>query len=119
MGLLGRLLGENIELKLDSGTDIWPVKADLHQFEQVIINLAVNARDAMPNGGKLAIRTANVTAVEAARLGVPGMPPADYVVVEVSDTGIGMSSEVKEKIFEPFFTTKELGKGTGLGLSTV
>jgi two-component system cell cycle sensor histidine kinase/response regulator CckA len=117
--LLKRLLGERVELDLTHARDLWPVKADVNQFEQVVVNLAVNARDAMPVGGKLAIRTANVTAVEAARLGVPGMPPADYVVVEVSDTGIGMSSEVKEKIFEPFFTTKEVGKGTGLGLSTV
>jgi two-component system cell cycle sensor histidine kinase/response regulator CckA len=117
--LLKRLLGERVELDLSHARDLWPVKADVNQFEQVVVNLAVNARDAMPNGGKLAIRTANVTAVEAARLSVPGMPPADYVVVEVSDTGIGMSAEVKEKIFEPFFTTKEVGKGTGLGLSTV
>jgi len=117
--LLKRLLGERVELDLTHARDLWAVKADVNQFEQVVVNLAVNARDAMPGGGKLAIRTANVTAVEAARLSVPGMPPADYVVVEVSDTGIGMSPEVKEKIFEPFFTTKEVGKGTGLGLSTV
>jgi two-component system cell cycle sensor histidine kinase/response regulator CckA len=117
--LLKRLLGERVELDLTHARDLWPVKADVNQFEQVIVNLAVNARDAMPMGGKLAIRTANVTAVEAARLNVSGMPPADYVVVEVSDTGTGMSAEVKEKIFEPFFTTKEVGKGTGLGLSTV
>ena len=117
--LLKRLLGERVELDLTHTRDLWAVKADVNQFEQVVVNLAVNARDAMPGGGKLAIRTANVTAVEAARLSVPGMPPADYVVVEVSDTGIGMSPEVKEKIFEPFFTTKEVGKGTGLGLSTV
>jgi two-component system, cell cycle sensor histidine kinase and response regulator CckA len=117
--LLKRLLGERVELEPGHARDLWPVKADVNQFEQVIVNLAVNARDAMPSGGKLTIRTANVTAVEAARLNVSGMPPADYVVVEVSDTGIGMSPEVKEKIFEPFFTTKEVGKGTGLGLSTV
>ena len=117
--LLKRLLGERVELDLSHARDLWPVKADVNQFEQVIVNLAVNARDAMPDGGKLAIRTANLSAVEAARRNVPGMPPADYVVVEVSDTGIGMSPEIKEKIFEPFFTTKEVGKGTGLGLSTV
>jgi two-component system, cell cycle sensor histidine kinase and response regulator CckA len=117
--LLKRLLGERVELEPGHARDLWPVKADVNQFEQVIVNLAVNARDAMPSGGKLTIRTANVTAVEAARLNVSGMPPADYVVVEVSDTGIGMSPEVMEKIFEPFFTTKEVGKGTGLGLSTV
>jgi two-component system cell cycle sensor histidine kinase/response regulator CckA len=117
--LLKRLLGERVELDLSHGRDLWPVKADVNQFEQVIVNLAVNARDAMPNGGKLAIRTLTVPAAEAARRGVSGMPAADYVVVEVSDTGTGMTPEVIEKIFEPFFTTKEVGKGTGLGLSTV
>ncbi len=117
--LLRRLLGERVELELSHGRDLWVVKADVNQFEQVIVNLAVNARDAMPNGGELSIRTRNVTAVEAARLAVSGMPPADYVAIEVSDTGTGMSPEVMEKIFEPFFTTKEVGKGTGLGLSTV
>lgn len=117
--LLKRLLGERIELDLSHGRDLWFVKADVNQFEQVVVNLAVNARDAMPDGGKLAIRTANVTAADAARLNVSGMPPADYVVIEVSDTGSGMSPEVMGKIFEPFFTTKEVGKGTGLGLSTV
>jgi two-component system cell cycle sensor histidine kinase/response regulator CckA len=117
--LLKRLLGERVELDLSHGRDLWFVKADVNQVEQVIVNLAVNARDAMPNGGKLAIRTANVTAAEAARLNVSGMPPADYVVVEVSDRGTGMTPDILEKIFEPFFTTKEVGKGTGLGLSTV
>ena len=117
--LLGRLLGENIELKLDSGTDIWPVKADLHQFEQVIINLAVNARDAMPNGGKLSIRTANVTERDSLALAQYRVQPGEYVLIEVSDTGTGMAPEVMQKIFEPFFSTKEVGRGTGLGLSTV
>jgi two-component system cell cycle sensor histidine kinase/response regulator CckA len=117
--LLKRLLGERVELDLSHGRDLWFVKADVNQFEQVVVNLAVNARDAMPDGGKLAIRTANVSAQEAARLNVSGMPPADYVLVEVSDTGTGMTPEVLDKIFEPFFTTKEVGKGTGLGLSTV
>jgi two-component system cell cycle sensor histidine kinase/response regulator CckA len=117
--LLKRLLGERVELDLSHGRDLWFVKADVNQFEQVVVNLAVNARDAMPNGGKLAIRTGNVSAEEAARLNVSGMPAADYVLVEVSDTGSGMTPEVLEKIFEPFFTTKEVGKGTGLGLSTV
>jgi two-component system, cell cycle sensor histidine kinase and response regulator CckA len=117
--LLKRLLGERVELDLSHGRDLWYVKADVNQFEQVVVNLAVNARDAMPSGGKLAIRTGNVTASEAARLNVSAMPPADYVVVEVSDRGTGMPPDVLEKIFEPFFTTKEVGKGTGLGLSTV
>jgi two-component system cell cycle sensor histidine kinase/response regulator CckA len=117
--LLGRLLGENIELKLDSGGDIWPVKADLHQFEQVIINLAVNARDAMPDGGKLVIRTANVSERDSLALGQHRVPPGEYVLIEVSDTGTGMAPEVMHKMFEPFFSTKEVGRGTGLGLSTV
>ncbi|MGH6736866.1 MAG: cell cycle histidine kinase CckA [Methyloceanibacter sp.] len=117
--LLGRLLGENIELSLDQGSDLWPVKADLHQFEQVVINLAVNARDAMPDGGKLAIRTANVSELQSRELGLSHVPPGEYVMIEVRDTGIGMSEDVKQKIFEPFFSTKEIGRGTGLGLSTV
>jgi two-component system cell cycle sensor histidine kinase/response regulator CckA len=117
--LLKRLLGERVELDLSHGRDLWFVKADVNQFEQVVVNLAVNARDAMPNGGKLSIRTANVPSAEAARLNVSGMPAADYVKIAVSDTGTGMAPEVMDKIFEPFFTTKEVGKGTGLGLSTV
>jgi two-component system cell cycle sensor histidine kinase/response regulator CckA len=117
--LLGRLLGENIELSLDSASALWPVKADLHQFEQVIINLAVNARDAMPDGGKLMIRTDNVTESESRKIGAIRMPAGEYVLIEVTDTGTGMSPEVIEKIFEPFFSTKEVGRGTGLGLSTV
>jgi two-component system cell cycle sensor histidine kinase/response regulator CckA len=117
--LLRRLLGERVELDLRHGRDLWPVKADVNQLEQVIVNLSVNARDAMPDGGKLSIRTANVLAEEASRLARTGMPAADYVLIEVSDTGTGIPLEVMDKIFEPFFTTKEVGKGTGLGLSTV
>jgi len=117
--LLGRLLGENIELNLDQASDLWPVKADLHQFEQVVVNLAVNARDAMPNGGKLTIRTANIGEDEARELGPQHVPPGEYVLIEVIDTGTGMTQEVQQKIFEPFFSTKETGRGTGLGLSTV
>ncbi len=117
--LLGRLLGENIELKLDPGRDLWPVKADLHQFEQVIVNLAVNARDAMPDGGKLLIRTANIDEAKSRELGSRHILPGEYVLIEVSDTGTGISPEVMQKIFEPFFSTKEIGRGTGLGLSTV
>jgi two-component system, cell cycle sensor histidine kinase and response regulator CckA len=117
--LLGRLLGENVELNVDQARDLWPVKADLHQFEQVIINLAVNARDAMPDGGKLLIRTANVAEGQSRELGQRSVQPGDYVLIEVSDTGTGMTPEVMQKIFEPFFSTKEVGRGTGLGLSTV
>jgi len=117
--LLGRLLSEKTELELKHGRDLWLVKADLHQFEQVVINLAVNARDAMPDGGKLTIRTANVTERESGQLGHKGMQPGEYVLCEVTDTGTGMPPDVMEKIFEPFFSTKDVGKGTGLGLSTV
>lgn len=116
---LKRLLGERVELDFRHGRDLWPVLADVHQLEQVMMNLAVNARDAMPDGGHLGIRTENIPAEQVAKLGVSGMTPGDYVLIETSDTGIGMSPEVMEKIFEPFFTTKDIGKGTGLGLSTV
>jgi len=117
--LLRRLIGEKVTLTSALGRDLWPIKVDLSQFEQVIVNLAVNARDAMPAGGTLTVRTANVTADESATLGYKGMPRADYVLVEVSDTGTGIPPEIIDKIFEPFFSTKEVGKGTGLGLSTV
>ena len=117
--LLDRLLGEKVKLKVEHGRDLWLVKADLHQFEQVIINLAVNARDAMPDGGEVTIRTSNVGERDAAQLDYPGFEAGDYVLCEVADTGVGMPHHVMEKIFEPFFSTKEVGKGTGLGLSTV
>jgi two-component system cell cycle sensor histidine kinase/response regulator CckA len=117
--LLKRLIGEKVSLEISHGRDLWRVKADLSQFEQVIVNLAVNARDAMPDGGKLTVRTANVSAQESEKLSYKGMPPADYVRIDVSDTGTGIPSDIVDKIFEPFFSTKEVGKGTGLGLSTV
>ncbi|MFZ0092969.1 MAG: response regulator [Pseudolabrys sp.] len=117
--LLKRLIGENVTLEIVHGRDLWPVKVDISQFEQVIVNLAVNARDAMPDGGKLTLRTANITAEECAQFAYKGMPNADYVLVEVGDTGKGIPPDIIEKIFEPFFTTKDVGKGTGLGLSTV
>ena len=117
--LLKRMIGEKNTLKVEHGRNIWPVRADVVQLEQVIINLVVNARDAMPNGGSIAVRTSNISEADAAALRFEGMVPADYVLIDVEDTGTGMSPEVLEKIFEPFFTTKELGKGTGLGLSTV
>ena len=117
--LLKRLLGERVTLDVKHARDLWPVKADISQFEQVVVNLAVNARDAMPDGGKLSIRTANVTSPEAAKFNYTGMPAADYVLVEISDTGTGIPPDIIGKIFDPFFSTKEVGKGTGLGLSTV
>jgi two-component system cell cycle sensor histidine kinase/response regulator CckA len=117
--LLRRLIGEKVKFDPVHGRDLWPVKVDVSQFEQVIVNLAVNARDAMPDGGKLTIKTANVSAQQAEKLSYKGMPAADYVRIDVSDTGTGIPVEIVDKIFEPFFSTKEVGKGTGLGLSTV
>ncbi len=117
--LLNRLIGEKSALGVSHGRDVWPVKVDLVQLEQVIINLVVNARDAMPDGGKISLRTRNVPESEAASFTYRGMPGADYVLIEVEDTGTGIPDEVMEKIFEPFFTTKEQNKGTGLGLSMV
>jgi two-component system cell cycle sensor histidine kinase/response regulator CckA len=108
-----------VKLDVVHGRDLWPVKVDVSQFEQVIVNLAVNARDAMPEGGKLVVKTSNVAAQDVARLQAKGMPAADYVRIEVGDSGTGMTAEIVDKIFEPFFSTKEVGKGTGLGLSTV
>ncbi len=117
--LLRRLIGEKVALEVVHGRDLWPIRTDLSQFEQVIVNLAVNARDAMPNGGKLEIRTRNVSGAECARLSFKSVAPGDYMLIEVSDTGEGIAPEHIDKIFEPFFSTKEVGKGTGLGLSTV
>jgi two-component system, cell cycle sensor histidine kinase and response regulator CckA len=117
--LLRRLIGENVALNVTHGRDLWPVKADLAQLEQVIINLAVNARDAMPDGGKLTLKTANVSAQQSTNYRYKGMPVGEYVLIEVADTGTGIAPEIVDKIFDPFFTTKEVNKGTGLGLSTV
>jgi two-component system cell cycle sensor histidine kinase/response regulator CckA len=117
--LLNRLLGEKIDLKIHQGRDLWYVKADRSQLSQVVINLAVNARDAMTDGGTLKISTRNLSERESQRIDQPGFTVGEYVVIEVEDTGHGMTPEVMAKIFEPFFTTKGVGKGTGLGLSTV
>jgi two-component system cell cycle sensor histidine kinase/response regulator CckA len=118
-GLLKRIIGETVKLDVKHGRDLWPIKADLNQFEQVIVNLAVNARDAMPKGGKLSISTRNISREGCAEFGERLLVPADYVMIEVTDTGEGIATNLLDKIFEPFFTTKEVGKGTGLGLSTV
>lgn len=117
--LLKRLIGDKVSLDVDNAVELWSVRADQVQLEQVVINLVVNARDAMPEGGKIELRTRNVWAQEVSQMNYKGMPAADYVLVEVQDSGTGMPPEVVAKIFEPFFSTKELGKGTGLGLSMV
>ena len=116
--MLTRMIGEDVDLVLSPGKNLWPVRADAGQIEQVIMNLAVNARDAMPSGGKLTIETRNITlSEEDARHHAP-LRPGDYVMIDISDTGVGMDAETQSHIFEPFFTTKG-PKGTGLGLSTV
>jgi two-component system cell cycle sensor histidine kinase/response regulator CckA len=117
--LLKRLLSEQVDLVVKHGRNLGAVRADPGQLEQVIINLAVNARDAMPNGGTLTIQTYAVAAEEVRALASEILPTADYTALSVSDTGTGIPPEVLGKVFEPFFTTKEVGKGTGLGLSTV
>jgi two-component system cell cycle sensor histidine kinase/response regulator CckA len=117
--LIDRLTGTDVKIDIQYGRDLWPVMTDLGQFEQVLINLAVNARDAMPKGGTITIATRNVDAREAAGFGYRGLEPMDYVLIEVADEGTGIPPDILDKIFEPFFTTKDVGKGTGLGLSMV
>jgi two-component system cell cycle sensor histidine kinase/response regulator CckA len=117
--LIERLIGENIALEVVHGRDLGLVKVDQGQFEQVIINLAVNARDAMPDGGTLTIRTSNFRQDSPLRLGHETMPAGDYILIEMADTGIGIPKENLARIFDPFFSTKQPGSGTGLGLSTV
>ncbi|HRF08306.1 MAG TPA: PAS domain-containing protein [Xanthobacteraceae bacterium] len=118
-GLMRRVVAEKVKIETTYGRDLWPVKADINQLERVLINLAANARDAMPNGGTLKISTTNVTAEESRKFRYDGMPPAEYVMIEVADTGTGIAPEIVSKIFEPFFTTKDKNKGTGLGLAAV
>jgi two-component system cell cycle sensor histidine kinase/response regulator CckA len=117
--MLRRLVGEGITLNVEREPDLWPVHADEAQLGNAIINLVVNARDAMPSGGVVGIKTANLTVASPTALGTAIMPAGDYVRIEVADTGTGMSKEIQSKIFDPFFTTKPVGQGTGLGLATV
>ena len=117
--MLRRLIGEDVELVIESDPSEWPVMADPGQLHQVLMNLAVNALDAMPGGGTLTIRTANVEVDETHSAGRGEIAPGQYVSLRVSDTGVGIAKEIQERIFDPFFTTKAEGEGTGLGLSTV
>ena len=117
--LLRRSLGEDIDVKIDPCADLWPTSVDRGQLENAIINLAVNARDAMPDGGTLAIETANIHLDSDYARRNPEVTSGDYVLLEIADTGTGMEPEVIERAFEPFFTTKEVGRGSGLGLSMI
>ena len=119
-GMLSRLIGEDIELKMALQSDVWAIKIDPTHFDQIVINLLTNARDAMGGGGRIRVATSNVTLDEgSAKRRHPGMSPGDYVALEVSDSGCGMDAATRDRIFEPFFTTKADESGTGLGLSTV
>ena len=117
--MLRRIVGEDIDLRFSGAPALWAINADPGQIVQVLMNLCVNSRDAMPLGGELTIATSNVTLHVEHRNRALTIPAGDYVALTVSDTGLGISKEVQERMFEPFFTTKEVGKGTGLGLSTV
>jgi CheY-like chemotaxis protein len=117
--MLQRLIGEHVEISIHLAEGLQSVKADRSQIEQVIVNLAVNARDAMPAGGRLTIETANLDLDESYASGHADVTPGPYVMLAVNDTGMGIPEQIRAYIFDPFFTTKELGKGTGLGLSTV
>jgi signal transduction histidine kinase len=116
---LSRLVGTDIETTFEPQPDLWPIRVDKGQVEQILMNLGGNARDAMPEGGSLRIRTENRSVSAETADALPGLAPGDYVVLTVTDTGVGMPESVRRHIFEPFFTTKEQGQGTGLGLATV
>jgi PAS domain S-box-containing protein len=117
--MLRRLIGEDIEFRVNAAEPLWAIEADPDQIVQVLMNLCLNARDAMPQGGTLTVTTGNATVKEGSVGGQPYVLPGDYVKMSVTDTGMGVSKEMQGQIFEPFFTTKEVGKGTGLGLATV
>jgi signal transduction histidine kinase/CheY-like chemotaxis protein len=117
-GVFQHLLGAQVDTQIVPATNLHAVKADAGQIEQVIMNLVINARDAMPNGGKLTLETANVSFAEASVGRYPELKPGDYVMLAITDTGTGMSEAVKTRVFDPFFSTKGIGQGTGLGLST-
>jgi len=117
--MLRRLIGENIDLSWQPGHDIWPVKVDPAQIDQILANLSVNARDAISGVGRLTIETGKAAFDEAYCAQHPGFVPGDFVLLAVSDNGCGMDAETQKNLFEPFFTTKEVGQGTGLGLATV
>ena len=117
--MLRRLIGAHIDLEINAQSGLQTIYADLGQLEQVLMNLCVNARDAMPNGGKITLETRNCRFGEAEAKNFPWAKAGDYVLLSVSDTGIGIPPEIQDRIFEPFFTTKEVGEGTGLGLATV
>jgi CheY-like chemotaxis protein len=118
-GLLRRSLGEHVEIANVPGAGLWPAFVDAPQLEAALLNLTINARDAMPEGGRLTIETSNVTLDDSYARGHEEVTPGDYVMIAVSDTGFGMAPRIAARAFEPFFTTKEVGKGTGLGLSMV
>jgi PAS domain S-box-containing protein len=115
--LLRRTIGEAIDLEISAADDLWGTLCDPNQLESALLNLAINARDAMPDGGRLVIATSNARLDSAAK--TPALPPGDYICITVADTGVGMSAEVAARAFDPFFTTKPIGQGTGLGLSMI
>ena len=115
--LLHRTIGESIKLKISAANALWATFCDPHQLESALLNLAINSRDAMPNGGKLTIETENCELDKFYATEQRDVTPGQYVCLSVSDTGVGMSSTVRDRAFDPFFTTKPIGQGTGLGLS--